>query len=124
MTATRPEAMSPADFDFMIDDFGRTITLNRFTGDRTNISGDIPDDAYSSGEEITGILVKRQQAYVFSKEGFVEQGDAYLLLKYSDHSSNPPEQHDKVTLDNETFEIDSVINRLDLYYFCRLYKVN
>jgi len=123
MTATIPEGVSAGHFDIIFTHWGRTITLNRYNENTTNISGDIIDSEYGDDESITGILVKSGQKFVFDKEGFAEQGDGYLLLKYSEHSSDPPSQHDKVTLDSETFEIDSVMNRFDLYYYCRLYKV-
>ena len=122
--ATIPEAVSASHFDIMFTHWGETLTLNRYSGETTNITGQISDDSYGEDESITGILNKSRQTFTFEKEGFVEQGDAYLILKYADHSSNPPNKHDKITKsDGQEFLIDNVLNRRDLYYFCRLYKV-
>ena len=122
--ATIPEAVSASHFDIIFTHWEETLTLNRYSGETTNITGQISDDSYGKDESITGILNKSRQTFTFEKEGFVEQGDAYLMLKYADHSDNPPSKHDKITKsDGQEFLIDNVLNRRDLYYFCRLYKV-
>ena len=123
---TVPEGIKAAHFNIMFTHWGETLTLYRYNEKTTNIGGQITDDSYpSEGDSITGIVNKRNQEFTFNEEGFVEQGDAYLMLKYADHSSDPPSKNDKVTKSNgETFKIDSVLNRRDLYYYCRLYKVD
>jgi len=123
--ATIPEGMSASHFDIMFTHWGETLTLNRYDETTSNITGNVDDINYGDDEPITGIMITPKQRFVLEKEGFVEQGDTYLMLKYSTHSSNPPSKRDKVTKSTgETFKIKNVLNRRDLYYFCEMYKID
>ena len=122
MTFTVPPAVSTTHFDLVLSHWGQSLTLYRYTGYTSNISGDL-SNTYDSGESVTGVFLKRKQVINYEKEGFVEVSDGYVMFKYSDFSSDPPEKHDKIEFNGETFEIENVINRFDIFYFCNLIKV-
>lgn len=121
--ATIPEGMSASHFDIMFTHWGETLTLNRYVGDNSNISGDLSDD-YDSDESITGILIKPKQEFQFFQEGEVEKGETYLMLKYADHSSNPVKKRDKVTFDGDVYEIEATHHRRELYYYHKIMKID
>jgi len=121
--ATIPEGIKAGHFDVIFTHWAETITLNRYKGEKSNISGGLSDD-YEDNEDITGILVKPKQEFNFLREGEVEEGKGYLLLKYADNSSNPLVKEDKITVNNESFKIDTALNRRDLYYYHKISKID
>ena len=122
--ATLPKGVNlQKHFNKVLNDWGVNVTLNRINSATSNISGDL-SDSYGEDETLKVIFLKRRQAFVFGREGLIEQGDAYILVKYSDVSSNPLERHDRITYNGEVFEVETSINRFDSFYYAVLYKVD
>jgi len=122
--ATLPKGVNlQKHFSKILNDWGVNVTLNRINSATSNISGDL-SDSYGEDETLKVVFLKRNQQFVFGREGLIEQGDAYILVKYSDVSSDPLEKHDRITNNGEVFEVETSIIRFDSFYYVVLYKVN
>ena len=122
--ATLPKGINlQKHFSKILNDWGRNVTINRVSNrnETSNISGDLPT-SYESDEIVKVIFLKRNQKFIFDKEGIVELGDAYILVKYEGFT--PLSIHDKVNVDGEVFEVDTSINRFDTYHFVTLTKID
>jgi hypothetical protein len=117
-----PSGIAKKQFDKIWNHWKRDITINRLNAQTSNISGD-NSNSYGSDENIQAIFLKRNQKYSFLKEGFLEMGDAYIMVRYSDISSEL-KLHDKVTVDSEIYEVENSINRFDIFYYVVLIKID
>jgi hypothetical protein len=116
--------ISESDFtNNALSDFGMTVVRTPRTKNISNTTGS-PTYTNGTNEDITVVFTKRVTGYQWDKEGLVEQGDAFMMVD-KDQTIN---KEDLITVDGETFRVDTVILRtpggLDMFKSCVLFLVD
>jgi hypothetical protein len=97
--------------------WGRTLTYYAATVSTDPITGD-KTISYGAGTSITGVLHKREQTRIRSKDGFIDLAPAYLMVL----TTVTVAVEDKIK-DNDTgeiYKVHTVLNRLGMYTFADL----
>lgn len=86
-------------FTQILSDLGRTVSYSAVTITEDGYGN--RETTYAAGTDKTWIFLKRNQRYLFDKEGLVELGDAYIMIPNTDSIS----VFDRITMDGETYEV-------------------
>lgn len=110
--------------DQIVDRLARTVSRTPVTKTTSNIYG---DETLTDGTpaDISAVFVKKDDKWMFDKQGKVEGGDAYLQVK----AAVTVNVDDKITVDSEVYRINDVLivysdssNSTALFKYCNLFK--
>lgn len=116
--------ISKADFeDSAFEDLARELTWTPRTKIVSNITGS-PSYKENAEVKIHGILTKRSMNYDWAKEGFVEQGNAFLQVK----EDTDIRKDDFIKTDDEIYRVEEVLLRepqgVRFFKSCVLFKID
>lgn len=116
--------ITKADFeDYAFEDLARDLTFTPRTKTISNITGS-PTYTENTTSIIKGILTKKSTRYDWSKEGFVELGDAFLQVK----EDVDVRKDDYIETDDEIYRVEKVVLRepqgIRFFKSCVLFKIN
>lgn len=102
--------------DFALQDFGTSLTLNRYTG-TVDFRG-TEHGTFGAGVSIDAVFHMREKTRVRTPEGVVELAPAYLMSKVSDDVR----RGDKITLaTGSSWKVWAPINRREIFVYSDLY---
>lgn len=87
------------DFTEIWNDLKRSVTYRTMSKATSNITG-TEEFTYSDSTESI-VFLKRNQRFIFDREGIVELGDAYIMAP----NTLAIQKGDRVVVDSETYEI-------------------
>ena len=93
-------------FNAYLSELGATVTRTIVTKTTSNIDGD-ETLTESTNESVVVYFMREGQEWEFGKEGQLEKGDAFMLIK----SDQAMTKEDKITYEGEEFRVDRIINR-------------
>ncbi len=108
--------------DNVLRDLGTSITLIKRTRFPDNITGS-PTYVEATPITIQGVIVKRNTRYTWPKEGYLELGDAFVMVPFNVDIT----KEDHVIFDSQRYRVDSVIRRIPgnqkMFKSCNLFKI-
>ena len=111
-----------APFETMLDNFSKTIVLTPNTKTISNISGN-ETLTESTSSNIAGAFYRKEDSYVQSNPGLIDNADAVILVK----TSVTINKNDKITYDEEDYRVEKVITRklgtISFYKLAQCFKI-
>lgn len=87
-------------------DLGRTITRYAATIVNDNETGK-PVLTFASGTSFTGVFLRKEQMFKLDNSGWVEQGDAFVMVE----STTTLNKADEIEIDSGRYRVDDRITR-------------
>lgn len=106
-----------------LEDLGRAITHYVATIVNDNETGK-PTITFSAGTSRTAVFLRKEQVYKMDQSGWVEQGDAFMMIA----ASITIAKGDEIGIDSGRYRIDDFVTRyggsVAMYKFVRLIYVS
>ena len=100
-----PGGVSADDFvNFLLSDWGRTVTRTPRTQGKDNVTG---RETWTNGTpvSITALIVRPAKSWMFDEEGQIEGGDAYIMVG----STVTIAEGDLITVDSDKFYLKDLL---------------
>lgn len=94
------------DFNQILSDFGRVVSYKVVTRTQDGMTGS-ETTSFAAASNVTLIFFLEDNRYVWDKEGLLEVGDAYIIAP----TTTGIKRYDQLTVDGETYYIETVVRR-------------